>query len=175
MGVIALLATFLLTRGLASHPLTGTGLVATNVGSSPQAHGSDSPTPQADHGQGPKAGSGHTAQAASSSPPHYRVGPLLASTPYGQVAYQVFPGPLSSAATQAIDGFSFRFTPLGPTEERVRIYVAGQGTALTSQVFPRADRLYFIETSFGDDAPATDLNGGDDGIIMTDQAGHILQ
>jgi len=127
-------------------------------------------------------GTGGSRTPAPSGSPHGRpshasstAGPLLSSTPYASAAYLIYPGPMSPGAKQAIDGFSFSFAGAGASGELVRVYVIGQKAPVLSRVFPSSEHLYFIETSFGDDPPGADLNGGDDSLVLTDARGHIIQ
>lgn len=160
MAAVFALATVLLSVGLRSHGLPGSTMAGSPGGSSHTTNTS---------GAGSQRGSG------SPSTKTYVKGPLLSSTPYARVAYRIYPGTLSASARQAIDGFTFQFKPEGGGDVRMTVYVTGQGSPVASQAFPPDDRLYFIETSFGDDPPGADLNGGDDSLILTDAQGHILE
>ncbi len=99
--------------------------------------------------------------------------PLLQNSPYAQVAYEIYPHYAQGAHT-AVDGFTFAFRPSG-SGVTVTVGAQGQAGTLSRQHFASGDRLYFVETSLGDDQPAVDLNGGDDGLILTDAVGHILR
>lgn len=169
MVAVAAVATALLAVGLHSKAIPGSSLA-------PAAHGSSAgSSPSAAAGQGSTGTSGSSTQGASATKSQATRGPLLSSTPYAQAAYQVYPGTMSFTTKQAIDGFSFHFVPVGAKSEQVSVYVAGQSSAVLTKVFASSYRLYFIETSFGDDAPGTDLNGGDDSLILTDASGYIIQ
>jgi hypothetical protein len=50
---------------------------------------------------------------------------------------------------------------------------SSQGTQTTTH--PASDRVYFIEASFGDDSGNTEYNFGDDGVLVTDAQGRIVQ
>ena len=121
------------------------GAPAPSAASSPGATGSSSPTP----------------------------GPLLSSEPFASVAYQIWPGPVSSTANQALIGLTIsvhkRASGLAVTAA-----VRGQGTA-TTRLYPGGVRVYVIEASLGDDSGNSDYSLGDDGLVVTDAQGRIIQ
>jgi hypothetical protein len=102
-----------------------------------------------------------------------RAGPLLSSEPYASVTYQVWPGPLSAAATQALTGL------------KVAIHQHGSGLLVTAGVIgqpPAAPhlyvggaRVYVVEAALGDDSGNADYNLGDDGLVVTNAQGRIVR
>ena len=50
----------------------------------------------------------------------------------------------------------------------------GQG-APTQRTYVGGVRVYVIEASFGDDSGTSDYNLGDDGLVVTDAKGGIIQ
>ncbi len=113
-------------------------------------------------------------QSTTSTSAPQNLGPLLSSTQYAPYAFQVYPGPVSQQARVAMAGFSVSVHSSGASET-VSISAAGStGTAQQSS-YPAGDRVYFVETSLGDDSNAADYNGGDDGIIVTSSDGRIVQ
>jgi hypothetical protein len=52
--------------------------------------------------------------------------------------------------------------------------VTGQPQA-TPHVYPVGARVYVVETTLGDDSGNTDYNLGDDGLVVTDAQGRIVQ
>jgi hypothetical protein len=52
--------------------------------------------------------------------------------------------------------------------------VVGQ-PAPTPHFYPNGARVYIIEASMGDDSNSSDYNLGDDGLVVTDSAGRIVQ
>src|SRR5215831_9363784 len=100
-------------------------------------------------------------------------GPLLSSEPYASVTYQVWPGPLSAAATQALTGL------------KVAVHQHGSGLLVTAGVIgqqPAAPhlyvggaRVYVVEAALGDDAGNADYNLGDDGLVVTNAQGRIVR
>ena len=99
---------------------------------------------------------------------------LLKNTPYGSYALQIYPGALSQNAQSALAGFQFKTQPLPGGTVKVSLVLLGQNQTYNKVISP-TDRAYFIETSFGDDAPSEDLNLGDDGILYTNAKGFLLQ
>lgn len=55
----------------------------------------------------------------------------------------------------------------------VKAGVNGQSAA--AHAYPDGARVYVVETSLGDDSGGSDYNLGDDGLVVTDAAGRILQ
>jgi len=41
--------------------------------------------------------------------------------------------------------------------------------------YPAADHIYFVEENFGDDSGNSEYNFGDDGLLVTDASGHVVQ
>jgi hypothetical protein len=145
-----------------------TGLVAHAVGglgsASAPATPAASPRPAA---TAPQAGP----SAASSAPAS--PGPLLSSEPYAQFAYLEWPGTQSVAARQAASGLTISVTrQTGGIA--VRAGVAGQPTG-PAHFYANGRGVYVIESSLGDDTANVDYNLGDDGLVVTDAHGRILQ
>lgn len=101
-------------------------------------------------------------------------GPLLSSTSYGAYAYQLYPGSPSATARLALAGFSFAATPSG-SSVRVTLTVLGGGQRPQTKSYPSTDHIYFIEASFGDDSGSAEYNFSDDGVVVTDAAGHVVR
>jgi hypothetical protein len=100
-------------------------------------------------------------------------GPKLSSEPYASVAFQIWPGPVSSAASQALTGLviSVHQRASGLT---VTAAARGQGPA-TSHLYSGGVRVYVVEASLGDDSGNLDYSLGDDGVVVTDARGRIVQ
>ncbi|HLI15976.1 MAG TPA: hypothetical protein VKV23_08005 [Acidimicrobiales bacterium] len=105
--------------------------------------------------------------------PAPKVGPLLSSTPYAPYAYRVYPGPLSERTKLAIAGFTFRVRVSGG-RELLSVGAPSFGQAPRTTPLALGDRVYFIETTLGDDSNDADYSAGDDGVVVTDAAGHLL-
>ena len=147
------------TQAAASTPATGTAR------SSPPSRATASP---AGASARPTA---HAPGAASSSSP--APGPRLGSEPYASVAFQIWPGPVSSTASQALTGLAIsvhqRASGLAVTAA-----ARGQGPA-NSHLYPGGARVYVVEASLGDDSGNLDYSLGDDGLVVTDAQGRIIQ
>jgi hypothetical protein len=139
----------------------GGGLSVSSPGASPSAA---SPAPGT---AGPSAGPSRPAPSASAA------GPLLSSEPYASYAYQVWPGTPSAAARQAMTGLSISASRVRDGIS-VKAGVNGQPAA-AAHTYPGGARVYVVESSLGDDSNSSDYNLGDDGLVVTDVRGRILQ
>lgn len=141
-----------------------------------------SPHPAAASGAARHTGSqGHGAGTSTTQPPtstsamtHQKLGPLLSSTQYASYAYRLYPGVRSTQARLATAGYTVEVTP-GPSTITVRVSAAGGGQGAQTSSYPAGDRVYFVEASFGDDSGDAEYNTGDDGLIVTNNAGRIVQ
>jgi hypothetical protein len=97
----------------------------------------------------------------------------LSASPYGAYAVAVYPRPAPQAGP-ALDGFALQVVPAAGGLRQVEISVPGAGVVYRQKI-DVGDRVYFVEGSMGDDAPGTDVNGGDDGVVITNAQGYILQ
>lgn len=170
-GLVVLAVTAIAGTVLASHGWS-TYRGATTPGSlagtaaahstAPAAHPTSSP-PKPATSASPASGPGGNA----SSP-----GPALASQPYAQYAFQVWPGNLTASAQAALTGLSVTVHPqVGGL--LITAGVIGQPTE-PSRLYPAGARVYVVEASMGDDSGASDYNLGDDGIVVTDAQGRIV-
>lgn len=128
--------------------------------------------PSANKGTGAGAGKGAAGGAPVST--LRATTTLLSATQYAPYAVPVYPTRVA-AASQALDGFSLKILPDGPLSDQLQVFVAGSPTAAVDQVIARTDKVYFVEGSLGDDGPGIDTNGGDDGLVVTNTRGYILQ
>jgi hypothetical protein len=153
-----------------------TGLVAHAVGglssASAPAAPAASPRPATPASPRSAATAAQPGPSAASSAPA-RPGPLLSSEPYAQYAYLEWPGTPSVAAQQAASGLTIAVTRQ-PGGIAVRAGVAGQATG-PAHFYANGRGVYVIESSLGDDAANVDYNLGDDGLVVTDARGRILQ
>lgn len=138
------------------------------AGASPASSAPASPVPSA--GSARSAGPGSTPGGAA---PAASPGPLLSSQPFASYSYQVWPGTPSAAAQTAMTGLS-----ISVRRQRFGISVAagvnGQPQP-TPRVYPVGARVYVVETALGDDSGNIDYNLGDDGLVVTDAQGRIVQ
>jgi hypothetical protein len=89
------------------------------------------------------------------------------------VAFQIWPGPVSSTARQALTGLAISVHPRG-SGLAVAAAARGQGPA-ASHVYPGGVRVFVIEATLGDDSGNLDYSLGDDGVVVTDAQGRIIQ
>lgn len=121
----------------------------------------------------PPATTGHSHSAGPTSRPSSTPGPLLSSEPYAQYAFQVWPGPPSVTAKAALTGLSVTVHSV-PGGLSVIAGVNGQAAG-APHLYPGGIRVYIVEASMGDDSGASDYNLGDDGLVVTDAQGRIVQ
>ena len=125
-------------------------------------------------------GSSRTPQAGSSSSstpaaegPSVPNRPLLSKQAYASVAFQVWPGTVSSAAKAAEIGLVVK---VSKQSSGIRVAAGAAGQPLPAATFyPNGTKVYVIEASLGDDSGNSDYNLGDDGLVVTDAQGRILQ
>lgn len=103
-----------------------------------------------------------------------KLGPLLSSTQYAQYAYQVYPGPESSRTRLATAGFNISVTRHGGTIS-LSISASNSGQGAQTATYPSSDKVYFIEATLGDDSGSSDYSFGDDGVVVTNAQGYLVQ
>lgn len=156
------------------------GVVPGLAGSSPPAVSATAPPPRPSSAapapsssspasQGPVASSPPASSPAPASSP----GPKLSSQSYASYAFQVWPGPVSQAAKSAQIGLVIKVTATKSGLE-VTAGVAGQKLP-APKLYPAGAKVYVIEASLGDDSGNSDFNLGDDGLVVTDAQGRIVQ
>jgi hypothetical protein len=99
---------------------------------------------------------------------------LLSSTQYASYAYQLYPGQESSQTKLATAGFDVRITPSAGNID-VSVSATGSTQGAQSSTYPASDHVYFIEASLGDDSGNSEYNYGDDGVLVTNADGRIVQ
>jgi hypothetical protein len=170
MAVTAVAGLLLAAHGWSGrqHGVPTAGLSGT--ASTPAARTS-SPAASA-HPSAPTAASAPVSQGPS-VPPTPTPGPKLSSQSYASYSFQVWPGAPSQAAKAAETGLviSVRKASNGIT---VAAAVAGHPLP-AAKAYPTGAKVYVIEASMGDDSGNSDFNLGDDGLIVTDSQGRILQ
>jgi hypothetical protein len=135
---------------------------AAHIANTPAAHPTSSPASPA-AAAGPASGTRGTA----SSP-----GPTLASQPYAQYAFQVWPGKPAATAQAALTGLSVTVRQQAGGL-LVTAGVNGQ-PAGPPHLYRGGSRVYVVEAGMGDDSGASDYNLGDDGLVVTDAQGRIV-
>jgi hypothetical protein len=178
-GLAVLAATGVAGLVLAIHGWSGSGahaappLAVGPLGTASAAPSRTVPSPsQATSPAGaPAASAANSPGAAGSSSP--TPGPLLSSEPFASVAYQIWPGPVSSTARQALTGLAISVHNRG-TGLAVTAAARGQGAAAT-HLYRGGVRVYVVEASLGDDSGNSDYSLGDDGLVVTDAQGRIIR
>lgn len=99
-------------------------------------------------------------------------GMLFANTQYAQFAYLVSSGSLSSQAQAALAGFNLTRTQNQNGTTTITITLLANGAKQTVNL-KQGDKLYIIETSFGDDSFGGDSNLGDDGFVLVKANGYV--
>jgi hypothetical protein len=97
-------------------------------------------------------------------------GPLFSSESYYPYSYLIAPGNLSQQSKSALDGYTMTVSQT-PAGENVTISLSGR-SVVTSLV--NGEKLYIVETSFGDDAPGFEGSTADDGFVVVDQNGYVV-
>jgi hypothetical protein len=175
-GTILLAVTAVVGIVLASHgwssrtngvPPAGTGI----TGARPSASASPTPGTSGAPSQGPTAGPTATPSQGPTAGP--TPGPKLSSQSYASQAFLVWPGTPSAAAKAAETGLIISVHKQGKGIS-VSAGVVGQ-SAPSARYYPTGARVYVIEASMGDDSGNSDYNLGDDGLVVTDAQGRILQ
>jgi len=140
---------------------------------SPSATARPSPTSAADQSSAPTQGPVAAGPAPTSSATAPAAGLKLSAQAYARYAFEVWPGPVSQSARTAATGLvvSVRRRDSGIM---VAAGVAGQSKPVT-RFYPAGAKVYVIEAALGDDSGNTDFNLGDDGLVVTDSQGRIVQ
>jgi hypothetical protein len=101
-------------------------------------------------------------------------GTLFASWRYRQYAFQVYPGPINSDAQKALSGFDLSVQDQGSTVLLTFKALSSRYQDATITV-DKANTAYFVETSMRDDPNNQENELNDDGVVMVDPQGHLLQ
>lgn len=173
-GLAVLLVAAVSSVGLALHGY-GNGGTASSValGTSGSSSTSTTATTQANS---PKSSSSakSTPGGGSTTTTTPKLGPVLSSTQYASYAYKLYPGTPSSKAKLATAGFNVKVTPSG-SNIVVSVSLAGSTSSPQTSTIQKGDSVYFIEASFGDDSGNSDYSGGDDGLVITNPQGRVIE
>lgn len=101
---------------------------------------------------------------------------LFSSSPYSQVSYQIFPGPLSSVAKEMMAGIKMATSTNPDGSIKLSINPTSSNIKGLSYNLASGDKVYIIETSLGEDNPSSNYDGiySDDGAIVVNSAGYII-
>jgi hypothetical protein len=173
LGVALLAVTALTGVVLAVHGWSGrhSGLPAGALAAS-----SPSPTTSARPGPSIPAAGSSTPAATPSGPgasPAGGPGPLLSAQSYAQYSFRVWPGTPSSAAQAALTGLTVKVARRS-SGITVTAGVVGQASN-PAQFYAHGAVVYVVEASLGDDSGNSDYSLGDDGLVVTDAQGRIVQ
>ena len=141
--------------------------------------------PPASQQQGQVAPSQQPAQAPTQNQPSSPGQNTAAAPPAGAVKFsdlpvssasvQIAPGPLSDAAKAALSGFTMSSAQQSDGSLLVTLTETQRGASNQVTLKP-GQTLYFIETSYGDDPlPNGETSLGDDGYMVVDQNGYVVQ
>jgi hypothetical protein len=176
IGLGVLLVAAVLAVGLAIHGYGNRGLALPSVAASAASPGRSQPPPTRTKGAAANSTNGSTSTSTSTSTtsPAVKLGPALSSTQYASYAYRIYPGTVSASTQQAMAGYSIS-TKVSGANVVVAVSTVGSSQAPSQKTYPAADKVYFVEASLGDDSGTTELNPGDDGLIVTNPQGRIVE
>jgi hypothetical protein len=100
-------------------------------------------------------------------------GPLLSAQSYAQYSFRVWPGTPGPDARAALTGLTVKVVRHG-SGITVTAGVVGQPTN-APRFYAHGALVYVVEASMGDDSGNSDYSLGDDGLVVTDARGRILQ
>jgi hypothetical protein len=165
-GVLVVAAALGLAVLLRANGSSGPALAGQSAISPPSSAASPSPE------QTPPAPSGVTPTPAPSAGTPSSV--RFDDWPYKQYAFQIYPGDISSQTERALAGFQLSVQDQG---DKVRVTLKALSSRYRDAevVIDKVDTAYFIETSMGDDPSNVENNLSDDGIIVVNPQGYILQ
>jgi hypothetical protein len=147
------------------------GLSASSAASSPAASAAPSAAPGT--ARPSPAASAPSGSASHGASPAASAGPLLSSEPYASYAYLVWPGTPSATAQQAETGLKISVSRL---KDGISVTAGVNGQpAPAAHTYVTGAKVYVVESSLGDDSGGSDYNLGDDGLVVTDAQGRIVQ
>jgi hypothetical protein len=153
------------------HGLGSSSLAGLSPSSNPASRPSSAAPSASAPAQGPTPTSTATPGPTAAATP--TPGPKLSTQSYASYSYLVWPGTPTAAAKAAETGLIITVRSQG-SGISVAGGVAGQA-APAPRYYPTGVRVYVIEASLGDDSGNSDFNLGDDGLVVTDSSGRILQ
>jgi hypothetical protein len=93
---------------------------------------------------------------------------------FKQYSYQIYPGPADSDAQKALAGFNLSVQDQGNS---VVVYLKALSSRYRDAQYTvaKGDTAYFVETTMRDDPNDQENNLGDDGVVVVDPQGYLLQ
>ena len=100
-------------------------------------------------------------------------GALFSSRPYFSYSYLIAPGNVSPQSRSALDGYNMTVSQQADGSENVQLSVVGTGRS-DAITLAAGQKLYIVETSFGDDGPNYDGSMADDGCVLVGPTGYVV-
>lgn len=122
-------------------------------------------------GQMAASGGGSTTAAQSGSAGNSTQ--LFANSQYAPYAYLISQPPLSQQTNAALAGFKVSSIQLANGSTQMTLSVNGSNANQTVTL-GKGYKMYFIETTFGDDTFGHESSLGDDGYIVVNPAGYVV-
>lgn len=154
-------------------PVAGKAVSASAA--SPSAGSPSANSPSANSPSAQPSQSGNSAAPTQGATPAATPipGAKLSAQSYASYAYQVWPGAISQAGQAALTGLSVKVTKQGAG---IQVAAGVNGQPAQAPVFyPGGVKVWIIESSLGDDSGNSDYSLGDDGLVVTDAQGRMLQ
>ncbi len=98
---------------------------------------------------------------------------LFKDSPYVSYAYLVSTDNIDSSTKQALSGFKLEKQSIAGGGQTITLKALDAGYADQSYTLKPGDKLYFIETSLGDDPYNHELSLSDDTAIVVNAQGYI--
>ena len=167
LGLALLAVTALTGVVLAVHGWSGrhSGLPAGALAASSPAQAPSAPAPSS---SAPAATPSNPGASPAGGP-----GPLLSAQSYAQYSFRVWPGTPDAATQAALTGLTVKVVRQG-SGIMVTAGVIGQ-PANAPRFYSHGAMVYVVEASMGDDSGNSDYSLGDDGLVVTDAQGRIVQ
>lgn len=154
--------------GTASPP-AGTGATTDHPGQATTAGGGAPTTAAAGSQDGGTTSSGSTTTSGGAK----RI--RLMDTRYARYSYLISNETLTNDARRALDGFRWNRTRVNASTVRITLIPEEPQYKRYSVLVRDDQKLYFIETSFGDDAPHRETQLDDDAPVKVDGDGYVVQ
>lgn len=98
----------------------------------------------------------------------------FSSWQFAQYSYQIYPGPTNSDTQNAMAGFDLSAQDQGNS---VLVYLKALSSRYNDAQFTvsKGDTAYFVETTLRDDPNNQESDLNDDGVVVVDPQGYLLQ